>query len=287
MRIRSTKPDFWKSDDIASLKDWHDRLVFIGLWNYVDDNGVGRDNERLITSELFGLEDDPREASSRVRRALANLAKRGLIARYEGSDGRRYVYVTNWHHQKIDRPSKPRYPLPTCENALFDEHSSSIRRGLDGDSLRAPEDQGSGIRGSEDQGSVSSAAKLLDSERFDEFWSAYPRPEGKKPAEASYAKAMKRITHPDLMAHLHRQLNDPNSPDEGFWPYAASWLNQDRWTDTFTAKTNGRASPRTNGYQPSTSEQRAGQAMALAEQYAAEEAATERRTQTHALEIGE
>src|SRR5664279_2440388 len=114
MRIRSIKPDFWKSDDTASLKDWNDRLVFIGLWSYVDDNGVGRDNERLIAAELFGLEDDPRETASRVRRALERLQTRGMIVRYEDENGRRFVHVTNWHHQKIDRPSAARYPLPTC-----------------------------------------------------------------------------------------------------------------------------------------------------------------------------
>jgi hypothetical protein len=152
VRIRSIKPEFWKSDDTTSLKDWNDRLLFIGLWSYVDDNGVGRDNERLITAELFGLEDDPREASTRVRRGLERIAKQGLITRYSDAEGRRFLHVTNWHHQKIDRPSAPRYPLPTSENALFDEPSTNTQRALDEDSLRARKDQGSGNKGTEDQG---------------------------------------------------------------------------------------------------------------------------------------
>ena len=41
MRIRSIKPEFWTSDDITALAV-DDRLLFIGLWSYVDDNGVGR-----------------------------------------------------------------------------------------------------------------------------------------------------------------------------------------------------------------------------------------------------
>src|SRR3954470_12573547 len=60
MRIRSIRPEFWSSEDIAALP-WDVRLVFIGLWSYVDDNGVGRDNEKLIVADLFPLEEDPRE----------------------------------------------------------------------------------------------------------------------------------------------------------------------------------------------------------------------------------
>ena len=47
MRIRSIKPDFWRSDDLDRL-DWHTRLVYIGLWSYVDDNGVGREKAALL-----------------------------------------------------------------------------------------------------------------------------------------------------------------------------------------------------------------------------------------------
>ncbi len=54
MRIRTIKPEFWTSEDVASM-DWETRLVFLGLWSYVDDNGVGRDNEKLIVADLFPL----------------------------------------------------------------------------------------------------------------------------------------------------------------------------------------------------------------------------------------
>ena len=67
MRIRSIRPEFWSSEDVASL-DWDTRLIFTGLWCYVDDNGVGRDNEKLITADLFPLEEDPRETLARVSR---------------------------------------------------------------------------------------------------------------------------------------------------------------------------------------------------------------------------
>jgi hypothetical protein len=81
MRIRSIRPEFWASEDVAEM-DWYTRLVYIGLWSYVDDNGVGRDKEQLIVAALFPLDDDLREASRRVTGALQHLSDRGQITRY-------------------------------------------------------------------------------------------------------------------------------------------------------------------------------------------------------------
>ena len=114
MRIRSIKPEFYRSLDIAAL-DWDARLVFIGLWSYVDDNGVGRDVEQLITADLFPLDGDPTETLRRVSLGLDALFRRGLITRYE-VDGKRYLFVTNWdRHQLVKNPNKPRYPRPTTD----------------------------------------------------------------------------------------------------------------------------------------------------------------------------
>ena len=111
MRIRSIHPQFWRSDDIAVLRR-DIRLLFIGLWSYVDDNGVGRDDYRHIAADLFALEDDQNGVRKFVREGLATLSARSLIVRYE-HDGKRYLYIPSWDKwQRVDRPSKPRYPRP-------------------------------------------------------------------------------------------------------------------------------------------------------------------------------
>ena len=129
MRIRTIKPEFWSSDDVAAL-DWSTRLVFIGLWSYVDDNGVGRDNERLIMSDLFPQEEDPRDTLAKVSRALEALHSAGLITRYTVDD-KPYILVNGFGaHQRVDRPGKPRYPLPTCDDASPRETVASPRETL-------------------------------------------------------------------------------------------------------------------------------------------------------------
>jgi hypothetical protein len=110
-RIRSIKPEFFTSETLARVSI-SARLTFIGLWTYVDDNGVGLDNERLIAAALYPLDDDPLESLRRVSEDLRQLSAAGVIVRYEVS-GRRYMFVTNWlEHQKVSHPGKPRFPRP-------------------------------------------------------------------------------------------------------------------------------------------------------------------------------
>ena len=142
MRIRTIKPEFWRSEDIAALSI-EDRLLFIGLWSYVEDNGVGRDEPQLIQCDLYPL-DTFTEASVRTHGGLMRLSQQGLITRYEGPDGRKYLQVNSWDkHQKINRPSKPRFPQYNAENCTLTEPSLSPHCTLTEGSL--PE-QGTGNR---------------------------------------------------------------------------------------------------------------------------------------------
>ena len=129
MRIRSIKPEFWRSPDVADLSI-EDRLLWIGLWSYVDDNGVGKDRAPIIAADLFAfdLSRDAPDTLARVSRGLQNLSASGRIARYT-LDGDDWLYINNWsRHQRIDRPNKPRYPLPTSDNAEIRESVASVSR---------------------------------------------------------------------------------------------------------------------------------------------------------------
>ena len=153
MRIRTIKPEFWRSEDIAALSI-EDRLLFIGLWSYVEDNGVGRDEPQLIQCDLYPL-DTFTEASLRTHGGLMRLSQQGLITRFEGPDGRRYLQINSWDkHQKINRPSKPRFPQYNAENCTLTEGSLSPHCTLTEGSL--PE-QGTGNR---EQGSTPFLAPL-------------------------------------------------------------------------------------------------------------------------------
>ena len=113
MRIRSIKPEFWSSPDIAALSD-SDRLLFIGLWSYVDDHGRGRDDIALIVAALYphDMVANPLDTVAKVRDGLARLSEADLILRYTVAS-RTYFLVTGWSkHQRVDKPRRHASPHP-------------------------------------------------------------------------------------------------------------------------------------------------------------------------------
>lgn len=106
-RIRSIKPEFWTSEQIAECSP-NARLLFIGMWSFCDDYGVHPASCARLKMEVF-----PADAISTddVRRMVAELTANGLLEEYE-VDGTLYWYVTGWDkHQKPDTKTG-KYPRP-------------------------------------------------------------------------------------------------------------------------------------------------------------------------------
>ncbi|AMS03306.1 replication initiation protein [Gordonia phage Lucky10] len=113
MRIRSTKPEFWRSHRIASVS-WDARLVLKGLESFVDDNGVGKDDIELIIGDLFqrDLIREPSRTFARVSEAISELHQAGLVWRYD-HEGTSLLYVAFWESiQRVDKPQPGRLPRP-------------------------------------------------------------------------------------------------------------------------------------------------------------------------------
>ena len=69
---------------------------------------------------------------------------------------------------------------------------------------------------------------------FAEWWKAYPNKKGKGAAKVAYRKALKKLSHDDLVAHARLYAADPNRVDK-YTPYPQKWLNQERWDDEGSA----------------------------------------------------
>lgn len=223
MRIRSILPDFYRSEDVGAM-DWHTRLVFIGLWSYVDDNGVGRDAERLIASDLFPFDVDPRETLRRVSTALDWLSEHGQIQRYRVG-GKPYLFVKQWdRYQRVHNPNKERYPRPTCDNI---EPPETLRR----PSVEPPEvlATGEGEKGRRGEGSNPSSAHA---DAFDEFWFHCPRKVGKDAARKAWKNALRRAGGPGpIIAGLRAHLPAWETYETQYVPHPSTWLNEGRWQD--------------------------------------------------------
>ncbi|MER5183279.1 hypothetical protein ABT009_33860 [Streptomyces sp. NPDC002896] len=109
-RIRTVKPDLFINERVAACSVTA-VVTYIGLFTQSDDHGRHRDNPAIIAGLLWPLRAE--HTPVHVEEDLQQLADAGLICRYTGCDGKRYLHLTGWYeHQKIDKPSQSR--LPVC-----------------------------------------------------------------------------------------------------------------------------------------------------------------------------
>jgi len=121
-RIRSIKPEFWTSGQVLECST-NARLLFIGLWNFCDDEGRHPLREKQIKAEVFPADEFNVDD---IRRMIYELSSNGLVTLYE-VDSKEYLQVNGWHHQRIDRKQSSKYPGP------LDEDSTNARRAFDPD----------------------------------------------------------------------------------------------------------------------------------------------------------
>jgi hypothetical protein len=126
-RIRSVKPEVRTSLTVAAWPR-EVRLAWIYVWMYLDDEGRGVDDARLVAAECFPLDRDV--SDKKMDGWLALMAEKSEhapedlppLCRYEVA-GRKYLHATKWKkddqkplrwrgHQQINRPQKSR--LPGC-----------------------------------------------------------------------------------------------------------------------------------------------------------------------------
>ncbi|MFD5469604.1 hypothetical protein ACFWJL_03970, partial [Streptomyces sp. NPDC127105] len=114
-RIRTVKPDLFVNERVAACSVTA-VVTYIGLFTQSDDHGRHRDNPAIIAGVLWPLRAE--HTPVRVEEDLQQLADAGLICRYTGCNGKRYLHITGWYeHQKIDRPSQSRLPVCVAHNS--------------------------------------------------------------------------------------------------------------------------------------------------------------------------
>jgi hypothetical protein len=245
MPNRILKESICYSDDIDKLSAFEE-TVFYRLIVKVDDYGRIDGRPGFLKSTLFVTKNGISEKN--VSEAVARLASLGLVRLYE-VDGKPFLCLPKWHlHQRV-RDSKEKYPAPS-ESGDFTQKSETRGNSPQlaatcGNSPPVSQSQSQSESQSESNPSHAHARASgtdgsvpdLQTSRFDDFWSAYPKKVGK--AEA--LKAWKRIK-PD--ADKYAKILDAVAlqKDGGQWkrengrfiPNPATWLNQGRWDDEVT-----------------------------------------------------
>ena len=120
-RIRTIKPELWEDEKLAKLPVYA-RLLFIGTWNFADDNGALLANPVLMKSHIFPYEDI---GISTISEWIDMLVENGMLIRttYNGKD---YLVIRKFLiHQKINRKSiRINIPLPVVLQVI-DEYNKT------------------------------------------------------------------------------------------------------------------------------------------------------------------
>ncbi len=132
-RIRTIKPEFWSSEQIVSCSPLA-RLLFIGLWNFCDDNGVHPSSYVRLKAEVFPVDSF---TVDEIKKLVGELISVALIREYT-VDEKTYWIVTGWkQHQRIEKPTY-RHPIPLSSSKSVADTSSNTLRGVNDDAAVIP-----------------------------------------------------------------------------------------------------------------------------------------------------
>ncbi|MDJ0010119.1 hypothetical protein [Gordonia alkanivorans] len=121
-RIRAIKPEFWSSPS-HPIDPWA-RLLYVAMWNWADDAGVGTANLKELAG--FAFPNDDHIDVGAMRRMCADIAAH-YGAQFYTVAGRPYFSIPSWReHQKFDKRRDGRHPGPECaEEWLYQQERSN------------------------------------------------------------------------------------------------------------------------------------------------------------------
>lgn len=120
-RIRTIKPEFWTNAQVMECST-NARLLFIGTWNFCDDEGRHPLIPKTIKALIFPGDNI---TSDSILGMFDELSTNGLITRY-AIDGKEYFYINGWCHQKIDKRQKPKFPAPSQPQEVNSSNGSGM-----------------------------------------------------------------------------------------------------------------------------------------------------------------
>jgi len=123
-RIRTIKPEFWTDEKVVELSAFA-RLLFIGVWNFCDDDGRMVFSPKRMKMQIFPADDVDCGA------LVGELGRQELVTLY-AVDSVEYLQVSGFaKHQKIDKRSASKLPPPP-DSADFPRISPSPADGREG-----------------------------------------------------------------------------------------------------------------------------------------------------------
>ena len=234
-RIRTIKPEFWDHEGLFFAEadtQLPIRLAFISLWKECDREGRFEWRPERLKARCMPYDQVD------FSRVLDALMTRGFISSYT-VDGKRYGHIPSWcDHQVVNNREKPS-DLPGPE--LSDDTDGTSTRGRRvSDSLKCAQAERERERERKEdicgEGSPpvpcqpNATAKGSEppqySREFEEFWTAYPKRDGRKRGKQATYDLWKKLPAKDRLEIVKAARNYANEefirdPErfvkKGFW----------------------------------------------------------------------
>jgi hypothetical protein len=191
------------------------RLLYIGLWNFVDDEGYIEYKPRKIKMQIFPGNDYD------VETALLHLLQAGRLGEFDSDQGKLLQVLRFQDHQRVPHPSPTKFTGITRSNSGTPHEDSRA--------LTKPQEP-SLLKGKERKGKESNVQSSTGRE-FDEFWKVYPRKEGKQPALRAYLKARKSFDAEAILKGAQAYALLMVGKEKQHIKMAQGWLNDRRFED--------------------------------------------------------
>ena len=111
-RARRITPEFWLNGELATLKD-RTKLLYIGLWNFADCNGIIEYDTNKIRVQIFPYQKID------IKNNLESLIKLKKLIPYEVAD-KKYLWIRNF--VKFQHLKKPYYQYPLPPNPVRQQY---------------------------------------------------------------------------------------------------------------------------------------------------------------------
>lgn len=268
-RIRSIKPEFWGDRKLARLASRDARLLYVGLWNQADEHARLQGDARYVKGQVFPYEDDLDDDA--VEALIDELVGAKRVQRYE-VDGDPYLYLPKLaKHQRLETAKVPsRLPEPP----ELSVEATNIDTNPDDPAPRADESapivakqvagsrghvagsrlQGAGPRDADNSAPTDDPTATLLIEHVQAFGKNPPPPSSLPPIRLAISKLVVEHADPKYIRAGLRKMRDKNLGPKLLPQLVAESMP-------------------THDPPRSTTDERVGQALALADKFAARDQA--------------
>ena len=250
-RIRTIKPEFWRSPSTASAGPWA-RLLFIAMWNWADDHGRAEWTPRELLGFAFPHDSESPLTDAEFPLLLAEVRRAFEVKFYVHRD-RRFYEVPSWsEHQKTEKRAGDKFPhaddpesLPdlgipgSCEAVAESGGFTEASGGNGGAGTGEQGNRGTGEQGNRGTGEQAHAAGVLAIDPgpdldalFDAAWEQWPKKVERKQALERFKRACRKRDPHEVAADVARFGQAyAATTDRQFVPGLGVWINGERWTD--------------------------------------------------------